>query len=465
MKHHEYIVIGAGPGGLQLAKFLQDAQRDYVVLEASSMPGGALRSLPRWRQLISINKRHTGRSHPEFTLRHDWNSLLTSRFKETAAAAPGSDRDPASAIERNLPPQQPPTTGRHIDAPSWRFGHYSSAYLPHADALVRYFEEFAANHSLAIRYGERVAQVYHDTTMAEADRVRSRDAAAFEVHTDSGAVFTCGCLVVATGLSKEVVPDIEGIELAQAYTEVPLNSADYTDERILILGRGNGAFEAATVMQESAAYVHIVGDTRGQVRLAWETHYPGDLRSAHNRLLDSYMLKSLDVVSEMELATTKLLRHGNVGQLPRATQRRMEGTIHGSGLFESNGTEELVWMLPRDDSALFNGIYRLPYHRVVRCFGWQWDPSTLGAVVNDGEAAPAFSSPRLPGMAPVAASLERTHSKFPSMSTAYESTAVPGLFFAGALQHVSLLLCCAVAPRHLSSSRSACALLGRHAGS
>ena len=28
------------------------------------------------RQLISLNKRYTGRQDPEFNLRHDWNSLL-----------------------------------------------------------------------------------------------------------------------------------------------------------------------------------------------------------------------------------------------------------------------------------------------------------------------------------------------------------------------------------------------------
>jgi len=32
---------------------------------------------PRHGQLISINKRHTGKLNDEFNMRHDWNSLLT----------------------------------------------------------------------------------------------------------------------------------------------------------------------------------------------------------------------------------------------------------------------------------------------------------------------------------------------------------------------------------------------------
>ena len=31
------------------------------------------------RNLISLNKRNTGRNHPEFNLRHDWNSLLDNQ--------------------------------------------------------------------------------------------------------------------------------------------------------------------------------------------------------------------------------------------------------------------------------------------------------------------------------------------------------------------------------------------------
>ena len=35
----EYLVIGAGPAGLQLGNFLERAGRDYLILEAGASPG------------------------------------------------------------------------------------------------------------------------------------------------------------------------------------------------------------------------------------------------------------------------------------------------------------------------------------------------------------------------------------------------------------------------------------------
>ena len=73
----DYLVIGAGPAGLQLGYFLERAGRDYLILEAGAAPGKFFRTFPRHRRLISINKPHTGWDDPELNLRMDWNSLLS----------------------------------------------------------------------------------------------------------------------------------------------------------------------------------------------------------------------------------------------------------------------------------------------------------------------------------------------------------------------------------------------------
>ena len=114
----EYVVIGAGPAGLQLAYYLQRPGRDYVVLEAGPTPGTFYRTFPRHRRMISINKPHTGWHDAEKDLRVDWNSLLS-------------------------------------DDPALRFTRYTGRYFPDADDYLRYLTDFAGG--LNIRYGTRVS--------------------------------------------------------------------------------------------------------------------------------------------------------------------------------------------------------------------------------------------------------------------------------------------------------------------
>ena len=70
--HVRYVVVGAGPGGLQIAHYLESSHRDYVVIEKRGIPGSFFESQPRFRQLISINKRYSGRTELDHIMRHDW---------------------------------------------------------------------------------------------------------------------------------------------------------------------------------------------------------------------------------------------------------------------------------------------------------------------------------------------------------------------------------------------------------
>src|SRR6185436_6713646 len=111
-----YLIIGAGPAGLQLAALLEaDGKRDYLVLEGAGGPGAFFARFPRHRQLISINKPHTGSDDPELNLRLDWNSLLS-------------------------------------DDPSLLFTRYTERYFPDADVMVRYLADFAARTRVKVRY-------------------------------------------------------------------------------------------------------------------------------------------------------------------------------------------------------------------------------------------------------------------------------------------------------------------------
>ncbi|NKE55587.1 NADPH-dependent L-lysine N(6)-monooxygenase [Lentzea sp. PSKA42] len=96
----EYLVIGAGPAGLQMGRFLHRAGRDYVILEAGPEPAGFFRTFPRHRVLST-----------------DDNSLF-----------------------EGVP-----------------FSRYNKRSFPNADDLVRYLEEFAR--PLNIRYNTPVSDL------------------------------------------------------------------------------------------------------------------------------------------------------------------------------------------------------------------------------------------------------------------------------------------------------------------
>jgi thioredoxin reductase len=243
MEQYEYLIVGAGPAGLQMAYFLGTAGRDYLVLEAADSAGSFFRQYPRHRRLLSINKRFNLFPEPDFNLRHDWNSLLS-------------------------------------DDPALLFTRYSAELYPSADALYRYLNDFAARFHIHVRYNTAVCRVERDGY------------GRFLIWDEAGATYMCDRLLMATGAVAPYIPsDIEGIEHAVGYENHDLNQRTYEQKTVAIIGRGNSAFEVANHLAGHAAVIHLL--VRGRARHAWETHYPGDLRAVNDDVLDMYQLKSL----------------------------------------------------------------------------------------------------------------------------------------------------------------------------
>src|SRR6185369_4063812 len=153
-EHHDYLIIGAGPAGLQLAYYLERAGRDYLVLEAGDGAGTFFKKFPRHRKLISINKVYTGYDDNEINLRWDWNSLL-------------------------------------CDSDNMLFKNYSKRYFPPADDLVRYLSDFAAHYGLKVRYGTKVVNINRPD--------------GFLVTDSQGDTYVCARLIMATGVSKPYI--------------------------------------------------------------------------------------------------------------------------------------------------------------------------------------------------------------------------------------------------------------------
>ncbi|MDY6781981.1 MAG: NAD(P)-binding domain-containing protein [Cyanobacteriota bacterium] len=240
---YEYLIIGAGPAGLQLGYFLEKANRSYLILEASETAGSTFKKFPRHGKIISINKVYTGYDDPEINLRWDWNSLLSD--------------------DENL-----------------LFKNYSKDYFPSSGALVKYLEDFANNFRLKIEYGVRIAKI------AKKEK--------FEAIDSNGNIYSGSRLIVATGFSKPYIPNIPGIELAENYNEVSIDPEDFANQKVLIVGKGNSGFETADNLVATTALIHIASPT--PISMAWKTKYVGHLRAVNNNFLDTYQLKSQNAV-------------------------------------------------------------------------------------------------------------------------------------------------------------------------
>ncbi|XP_062444677.1 FAD-dependent oxidoreductase domain-containing protein 2 isoform X2 [Rhea pennata] len=358
--YHDYCVIGAGPSGLQIAYFLQQAGRDYIVFERSHAPGSFFALYPRHRKLISINKQYTGKSNSEFNLRHDWNSLL-------------------SHDHRLL------------------FRHYSHDFFPDADTMVRYLEDFASLLKLQVQYNTAIVHVTLD-----------RDQQAWNGHhfilTDqSRQNYKCSSLLVATGTWVPNVVNFPGSEYVEGYETVSINPEDFAGQTVLILGRGNSAFETAENILGVTNFIHMV--SRSRVRLSWATHYVGDLRAINNGLLDTYQLKSLDGLLEGDLEDLAIVKDKK-GKLHITLRFYLENRNTSAGINSIT--------LPQDE--LDNFATRAPYDRVIRCLGWKFDFSIYNRSLR-----------LMPG--------KGNKKKYPQIKPSYESRGTRGLFVLGTASH------------------------------
>ena len=243
--HYDYLIIGAGPAGLQLGYFLEKNQREYLILERNKTAGAFFKTFPRHRYLISINKVYTGTDDSDANMRWDWNSLIT-------------------------------------DSEDLLFKNYTDSYFPHPDILSQYLEDYAEHYDLNIQY---------DTSVAN---VSKNEDGLFVVTDEEGNRLTSDRLVVATGIYTPYIPDIPGVELCETYNDHDVDPKVYANKRVMVVGKGNSAFETAENLIETAAAIHICSPE--SIKFAWQTHFVGNLRAVNNNFLDTYQLKSQNAV-------------------------------------------------------------------------------------------------------------------------------------------------------------------------
>ena len=196
---YQLIVVGSGPGGLQLSYCLTRLGIDHAVISDDAEPGGMFRRWPVFQRMLSWTKpftsvERTARAYERF----DWNSLLAE--EESCRAVMPALMD-------------------------------GSSYFPSRPEMQQGLETFAARTGIRVRYGCR----WESTRRDQEDFVL----------TTSDGEYRAPIVVFAVGVAQPYRPPIAGLEGVPHYGDFrPVET--YRDRRVFIIGKQNSGFEIAT---------------------------------------------------------------------------------------------------------------------------------------------------------------------------------------------------------------------------
>ncbi|MGH2454160.1 MAG: NAD(P)-binding domain-containing protein [bacterium] len=192
------LVVGSGPGGLQLTYFLRRWGVPHAVISADEEPGGMFRRLPLFERLITWSKRHPPVSPEARSYEwYDWNTLLAEEMSHRALLPEFMD---------------------------------GTSIFPSRSEMEQALVAFAARTEVQIRYGCRW----------EATHRREQG---FTLETSDGS-YHVRVAVFAVGMAEPWKPQIPGIEAVPHYVETR-PAHEYAGKRVFIVGKRNSAFELA----------------------------------------------------------------------------------------------------------------------------------------------------------------------------------------------------------------------------
>jgi thioredoxin reductase len=239
------VVVGSGPGGLQVSYSLRALGVHHAVISADDAAGGMFRKWPFFQRLLSWTKPYAPATRGSRAYeRYDWNSLI-----------------PEGDEHRALQPE-------FMDGTS---------YFPSRPEMEANLEAFAERTGIAVRYGCR-----WEATRREA----GPDGERFVVETGDGP-YTCQALVLAVGVAEPWKPDAPGMELVAHYADTRPAEA-YADKRIFIIGKQNSGFELATGFLPWARRIIVASPS--PAKLSVSTHSLVGIRARYLQPYEDHIL-------------------------------------------------------------------------------------------------------------------------------------------------------------------------------
>jgi thioredoxin reductase len=270
------VVVGSGPGALQVSYSLGQLGVRHAVISADPAPGGMFRRWPFFQRLLSWTKPHAPVERGTRAYeRYDWNSLL-GETPETRAIQP-----------------------ELMDGTS---------YFPSRPEMEANLVAFADRAGVAIRYDCRWT-----ATRLEEDAAGRR----FVVETTDGA-YACTALVVAVGVAEPRTPPGPGMELTSHYADVR-PAATYAGKRVFIIGKQNSGFELATGLLPWAR--QLVLSSPSPARLSVDTRSLVGIRARYVQPYEDHVLGG--GVSVLDAAIDRIERGGDGSLVVRL--RRTDG--------------------------------------------------------------------------------------------------------------------------------------------
>ena len=236
------VVVGTGPGGLQLSYELRRVGIEHALISQDEGPAGMFRRFPLFHRLNTSSRRFAIVPRESMAFyRYDWNSLVSDVPEHRALVPDFMDGE-----------------------------HYFPRRVEMHDALVT----FAERAGIDARYDCRW------------ESTRQEDGG-FVLGTTDGD-YRCQIAVFAVGMSDPWRPPTPGIELVSHYDDLKDRAPEsFEGKKIFIIGKRNSAFEIADSLLPWAAQL-ILGSPH-HVRPSIITGVPTPPRARYVEVLEDHL--------------------------------------------------------------------------------------------------------------------------------------------------------------------------------